>query len=156
MDTSSTIIGFSLLLLFVGPIILLIYIQNKKNRKKLKVLNEIARENNLHPDITEVSPIYLLGLDTNERQLIIVEPANNYQSLVLKLKTIRTCEIHTIDFPNRPGKINFISLHLKPKDSKANLVEITFYDENDNVSMNAEVQMQNAKKWQNLIKRHLS
>jgi len=155
MDNSSTLIGLGLLLLFVGPIFYLIYSQNKKERKKFKLFKQIAAENNLQLDFTEFSKILILGLDSTSRKLLYVEPINNHQSLIIDLKTIKTCEINTIDFPHRPGKINFISLHLKPKDNKS-LIEITFYDEDDNISMDADIEMQLAQKWSNLIRRQLS
>lgn len=155
MDVTSTLIGFGILLLFIGPIIYLIVNQNRKTNLRRKKLKEFAEENDLQLSETEIDPALLIGLDKTKKKLIFSEPKNNYQYFIINLREISQVKIQTIDFPEREGKMNFISLVFTGKSKNQNTEKITFYDEHDDAAPDSEVQYQLAKKWQNIIQNQL-
>lgn len=155
MDLTSTLIGLGILMLFIGPVIFLIVNQNRKINSKKRKLMKYAEENNLHLSVIDIEPGVLLGLDKTKKKLIFAEPKNDYQFFLINLHEISTVKIQTIDFPEREGKMNFISLIFSGKTKKEKTGEIIFYDENDDAAPDAEVQYQSAKKWRNIIQNQL-
>lgn len=151
MDNSSTLIGLALLLLFVGPIVYIVYHSNKME----KLLHQKARENNIDPDITELTPSLLLGLDSKLQKLLIINTKDRNVNLI-NLAGIAKCKFRNINIPDRPGKVNLISLELHHKMSEIKPMELVFYDDDDDIHSEVEVQLPIAKKWQKIIDRYLT
>ncbi|MGY5851212.1 hypothetical protein [Salegentibacter sp. F14] len=74
MDTASSLIGLGLLLLFIGPIFILILQQHKKEKNTLKLIRAIITDSNLNPEIIELSETPILALDSNAQKLLIFNP----------------------------------------------------------------------------------
>lgn len=151
MDTSSTLIGLGMLMLFVGPIMFLIIKQNRKEKVKLNKFKVISKENNLEPENVEFAHSLLLGLDSKAKKLLVVEPQNN-QHRVIDLTGIKKSRVSTVDIPNRAGKINHVSLELFGRNEQRKVDEIIFYDEDDNQNLDAESRLLIANKWDRIIK----
>lgn len=151
MNTASTLIGLSLLLLFVGPVLLLIFQQHKKQNELVKKFQFIVHGNQLEPEIIEISGSLSLGLDLKNRKLPIVEPQNNGQFLVIDLSKLKEIHIRTVENKHNRGRINHVSLELLGENSK--IGEIIFYDEDDNENIDADARLVMAKKWNDLIKK---
>ncbi len=79
MDTSSTLIGLTLFVLFMGPIFYALYRQGLKERKNKKALQNLAKTNNKNLDYTEISNSLVLGLDKAQQRLLLLEPVNAMQ-----------------------------------------------------------------------------
>ena len=152
MDTSSTIIGLGMLLLFVGPIMFLLIKQNKKEKAKLIKFTALSEENNINPEMLEITNDLILGLDSKAKKLLVVEPQNNHQHRIVDLAEIKKSKVSTIDIPNRAGKINHVSLELFGKNERNKVAEIIFYDEDDNENLDADARLVIANKWDRIIK----
>ncbi|HSP83384.1 MAG TPA: hypothetical protein VLN72_06600 [Gillisia sp.] len=155
MDISSTLIGVILLLLFIGPVFILIINQNRKDRSTKRLLEQKIKEYGINPDISELTPSLLLGLDSNLKKLLIVRPISQESNLI-SLAEIKRSQLRIVDKPELPGKVNFISLDLLYNKKDAQPFEIVFYDEEDDANPEAEVQLQLARRWENHIKEFLS
>lgn len=151
MDTASTLIGLSLLVIFLGPIFYLILIENRKNIVGRQALLRIAEANALQPKEIEVNTSVYLGLDARKKKLIYINYTNKNEFKVIDLKTVSNVNLETKDFPEQPGKINFISLKIIGKLKSEGNSELVFYDEYGENGDDAEVQYNLARKWQKFI-----
>ncbi|MDT0675308.1 hypothetical protein [Autumnicola musiva] len=161
MDTPSLIIGSVLLLLFVGPILYAIWMQNHKERKQLRKLNEIGSGQNLKFDYTEISNSLLLGLDAQTKKLVVIEPGNNMQFNIIDLNKIGNSKILKKAVPNPDRskgreRIIQISLELLENHGKNKATEILFYDEDGNDGADMSTRLFVAEKWDKLIHTSLS
>lgn len=161
MDTSSIAIGVILMMLFIGPILYLIIKQNSKDKTRLKNLKSLGAQNQMDLDEIEVTNGVWLGLDKKSKKLLVVEPDKNMQYDVIDLKKITQSHVSKKGLPQPKGgkneiAITRISLDLLKNNPREIVTEITFYDENDNSSYNADTQMSLANKWDRLIRANIS
>ncbi|MDT0685453.1 hypothetical protein [Autumnicola psychrophila] len=162
MDTTSVIIGSILLLLFVGPILYVIYLQSLKDKKQLKILNEEGARQNLKFDHTEISNSLLLGLDTREKKLVAIEPDNEYKTTIIDLLHISDSRILKKVIPNPSSfkdreKIMQVSIELMEAHGvEKKTSQILFYDEDGRDSEDVGSRLTTALKWEKLIKTSLS
>lgn len=150
MDVLSTLVGLGILFLIILFVITLKYGHNM-DKKHLSTLQRIADENNIHLDKTECSSSLLLGLDKRNGKLIVVEPKNNEQSLIIDLQEISACELKTTNSPEKASRINFISLNLMDRKGSKRALEIVFYDDFDFETRNRSAQLQMAKRWRSYL-----
>ncbi|WP_157893269.1 hypothetical protein [Salegentibacter sediminis] len=151
MDTASSLIGLGLLLVFIGPILILILQQKKQEKNTLKKIETISKDNNLNPEVTELLDNLLLGLDSKARKLLIVNPGKNPEYNILNLKEVKESRLSTQNHKISEGRFNYISLNLFGTKNRK-IDEIVFYDEKDKNSSDAETSLVLAKKWEKLIK----
>lgn len=153
MDLSSILMGLGLLVLFLGPILYLIFLQKKKQRIRTRTLNEISNNRNLSPDIVESTDMLVLGLDTKARTLIVVEPLRNNQAEVFELENFRFIRLRTTGASHKEEKYLKIICELVSKDKKT--YEVVFYDDDQDLNLDSEAELIRAKKWQEIIGRYL-
>lgn len=151
MDSATTLIGLILLALFAGPVIYLIMVQKRTVHKKMKKLEEIKRQNNLAADATEETGLLFLGLDSKAKKLIVIEPINNYNFMIVDLQEMKTCKLQTLDFAERPGKHRLVGLELIGKRTNKKDFEIMFYDEDGTPNIDPDAELVKARKWETLI-----
>lgn len=151
MDTASSLIGLGLLLVFIGPILILILQQKKQEKNTLKKIKTISKENNLNLETTEFSENLLLGLDSKAHKLLIINPGKNPEYNILNLKEIKESRLFTKNHKTSEGGINYISLNLFGTKNRK-IDEIVFYDDEDKNASDAETSLVLAKKWEKLIK----
>ncbi len=161
MDTSSIAIGVILMLLFVGPIIYLIIKQNSKDKTRLKNLKSLSQQNQMELDEFELTNGVMLGLDSKSKKLLVVKHENNMEYDIIDLKKVNLSHVSKKGLPKPNGgkneqSITHISLDLLKNNPREKVTEITFYDEDDNSSYNADTQMSLANKWDRLIRANIS
>jgi len=156
MDTASTLMGLGLLAIFVMPVFYLIWQQNNKERNRLKSLKTLSAKNNINTDTFEISATLLLGLDSKSKKLLVVEPANNMQHMVLDLSDIKHSKVTTSASTVDKNGLKRISLDLSGKSQNRNHTEIIFFDEDDNENNNASERLLIANKWNKIIAEKLS
>jgi hypothetical protein len=161
MDFKSVEIGIALVLLFIVPILYMIYRQSTKDKRRLKKLKDLSTQNQMTLDHYVLSNSLLLGLDSSSKKLIVVEPQNAMEFDVIDLKKIDVSEISKkrhAETNKHTGKESLIrvSLELIKNNPKQKVTEIIFYDDDDETNMDADVQLVLAKKWDELIKMNLS
>jgi len=161
MESKSVAIGVVLILMFVVPILYMIYRQSTKDKRRLKRLKDLSTQNQMTLDYYELSNSLLLGLDSSSKKLIIVEPQNAMEFDIIDLSKIDASEISKKSHAERnkqTGKEPLIrvSLEFIKNNPKQKVTEIVFYDEDDETSMDADVQLVLANKWDNLVRMNLS
>jgi len=161
MENASVAIGVVLLLLFIVPILLMIFTQSAKEKKHISSLKKISIDHQMNLDEMELTNLFLLGIDQNAKKLIVVEPQRNMEFNVIDLNSIHESFItkRTVPIPGATKNktaVTHISLELMKNNPKQRVSEITFYDEDDNASLSAESQLFLANKWNDLIQRNLS
>jgi len=161
MEFKSVAIGVVLILMFVVPILYMIYRQSTKDKRRLKRLKDLSTQNQMTLDYYELSNSLLLGLDSSSKKLIVVEPQNAMEFDIIDLSQIDASEISKKSQTERnkhTGKEPLIRvcLELIKNNPKQKVTEIVFYDEDDETSMDADVQLVLANKWDKLIRMNLS
>ena len=161
MEFKSVAIGVVLILLFIVPILFMIYRQSTKNRRRLKKLKDLSTQNQMTLDHYELSNSLLLVLDSSSKKLIVIEPPNAMEFDVIDLSKIDVSTISKkshAETNKHTGKEPLIRvcLELIKNNPKQKVSEIVFYDEDDETNMDADVQLVLAKKWDELIRMNLS
>lgn len=161
MEFKSVAIGVVLILMFIVPILFMIYRQSTKNRRRLKKLKDLSTQNQMTLDHYELSNSLLLGLDSSSKKLIVIEPQNAMEFDVIDLSKIDVSTISKkshAETNKHTGKEPLIRvcLELIKNNPKQKVSEIVFYDEDDETNMDADVQLVLAKKWDELIRMNLS
>jgi hypothetical protein len=161
MENSSAIMGIALLALFVGPIIYMIVRHSSKEKIVEKRLHSLATENNMKLDQIEITNSLLLGLDSNTKKFLIIDPSDHTKYEVIDLKNVGQSVVAKSGHQQKIGNKNklaltHIGLELLKNNSKEKVKEVIFYDEDDNDSLDADAQLFMANKWDKLIKSNLS
>lgn len=161
MDTASIAIGGALILLFVGPILYMIFNQSNKDKQRLKNLTALGSQHNLNLDQVELSNSLMLGMDSASKKLLIVEPKNNMQFDIIDLSKIHRSLVAKTGVPQENGSkanaaLTHIRLELIKNNPKEIVTSIVFYDEDDDTSYDAATQLCLANKWDQLIRTNLS
>ena len=160
METSSTIIGLSLFVLFMGPIFYALYRQGLKEKRNKKALQNLAKSNNMNLDHIEISNALVLGLDKAQHKLLILEPANANQHQLIDLSEVNKTSVikRSVSFTEnekRKTKIIQVSIELLSKSNHKRITEILFYDEDGADNYDMETQLFAASRWNNLIQASL-
>lgn len=161
MEKASILIGVGLFIVFMAPILYIIFNQSAKDKKRLKNLKRIAKEHNLNLSQIEVSNTLLLGLDEKAKKLVIVEPTNEMQFDVVDLTQLDRSQVAKKSLPaaNRKkgnDKVIHVSLELVQNHGTDKVTDIVFYDENDNESFDPETKLFIAQKWDKLIRANIA
>ncbi len=161
MEFKSVAIGVILILMFVVPILYMIYRQSTKDKRRLKRLKDLCTQNQMTLDYYELSNSLLLGLDSSSKKLIVVEPQNAMEFDIIDLSKIDASSISKkshAEMNKHTGKEPLIRVCLEfiKNNPKQKVTEIVFYDEDDETNMDADVQLVLAKKWDNLVRMNLS
>lgn len=161
MDTASITIGSILLLLFIAPVLYVIWRQSLQDKKLLKKLSEEGARHNLKFDHTEVSNSLLLGLDSSKKKLLAIEPDNEYKTTLVDLLKISDSRILKKVIPNPSSfkdreKIMQVSIELMENSGVDKASHILFYDEDGKDSEDVGSRLTTALKWEKLIKANLS
>ncbi|MDT0650063.1 hypothetical protein [Autumnicola edwardsiae] len=160
MDTASITIGSILLLLFIAPVLYVIWKQSLQDKKLLKKLIEEGARYNLKFDHTEVSNSLLLGLDSGNKKLLAIEPDNDKTTLVdlVKIsdsKILKKVTPNPSSFKDRE-KIMQVSIELMENKRGEKVSQILFYDEDARDGTDVGTRLTSALKWEKLIKANLS
>lgn len=159
MDIASLSIGVFLFAIFVGPIIYIIIKQRSSDTSKLKILRTVASNHELSLDKTEIIGHISLGLDSSRKRLVIIDHSNADNARVMDLTKVDQIKVsqrlEPYYFKNiRKDRILHVALELGERQVK--LAEITFYDEDDLDSTDAEVRLHDARKWDELLHKSLA
>ena len=161
MENASAIMGIALLALFVGPIIFMIVNHSAKEKRTKKRLHSLAAENKMKLDQVEITNSLILGLDSDNKKFLVVDPNDHNKYEVIDLKKVGQSFVAKTGHQQKVGNKNKlaltrIGLELLKNNSKEKVKEIIFYDEDDNDSLDADTQLFKATKWDDLIRKNLS
>ena len=161
MENASAIMGIALLALFIGPIIFMIISHSAKEKNTKKKLYGLANEHNMKLDHVEITNTLLLGLDSNSKKFLVIDPKDHTKYDVIDLKKVGQSVVAKSGHQVKIGGKNKlaltrIGLELLKNSSKEKIKEVIFYDEDDNDSLDADAQLFKANKWDDLIRKNLS
>ncbi len=161
MENTSVLMGIGLLILFVGPILYMIIAHATKEKKTLKLLNNLAAQHQMKLDQIEVTNSLLLGLDSNTKKFLVIDPKDHSKYEVIDLKNVNKSLVSKTGHQQKIGNksklaLTHIGLELLRNNSNEKVKEVVFYDEDDNDSLDADAQLFIANKWDNLIRKNLS
>ena len=154
MDKYSILIGTLLFTLFMFPIFYLIYIQKSKEASIRKTLNRSALENQLKLDKFETFGHLSLALDSVAKKLLVFDSKESSEPNLIDLKQVSNIQLSKILHPGRSAKERIVHLSLQIVDiGNSSITQIIFYDEDDYESTDAEIRLNNALQWDELLKR---
>jgi len=160
MDKISLIIGIALFAAFIFPIAYILIKQKSKETKNRSFLTNIASKNNLKLDKMETFGHVSLGLDSSQKKLVILEYGDTQNSKIIdltKVDQIKIAKKLETSFSGDIKKEKIVHLALEFAGKKqAKLAEITFYDEDDYDSTDAEIRLNEAGKWDDILQKNLS
>ncbi|TRO67311.1 hypothetical protein [Christiangramia sabulilitoris] len=156
MDKSSILIGTLLFALFMFPIFYIIIFQKTKEAGIRKKLNKVASSNNLKLDKFETFGHLSLALDSTSKKLLVYDSFTSVEIRIIDLRKVSNIQLSKILHPGRSKKERIIHLGLQIVDfSSSDITEIIFYDEDDYESTDAEIRLNDARKWDALLKQNL-
>lgn len=160
MDITSLSIGLLLFAAFMLPIVYVLIKQKSKENQNIKNLNLVASRNEITLDKTETFGHLSLGLDSSHKKLIALEYNQVENARIYNLKEVNEIRITQkleTDFSGKIKKERIIHIALELSGNSENkLDEITFYDEDDYDSTDAEIRLHEAKKWDDLLQKNLA
>ncbi|WP_010227434.1 hypothetical protein [Gillisia marina] len=112
-------------------------------------------------DQIEVTNSLLLGLDSNTKKFLVIDPKDHSKYEVIDLKNVSKSLVSKSGHQQKIGNksklaLTHIGLELLRNNSAEKIKEVVFYDEDDNDSLDADAQLFIANKWDNLIRKNLS
>ncbi|AVR44898.1 hypothetical protein C7S20_06245 [Christiangramia fulva] len=142
------------------PILYVLIKQNSNEKKHNKFLQKIAEEHRLKFDKTGTYGPLSLGLDTNNKKLVVVEFRGSADYDIFDLKDVKNVKITKKMLPagysaSKKERIIYLSLDLENKYA-SKITGITFYDEEDEESIDADIRLNDAKIWDTLIHKNLA
>lgn len=160
MDNTSLWLGILLLGLFMGPILFVILRQGSIEKKHQKFLQKIAEEHKLKFDKTGAYGHLSLGLDSEQKKLVAVEFRGNADYDIIDLKEVGNVRITKKMLPagysaSKKERIIYLSLDLENKHA-SKITGITFYDEDDEESIDADIRLNDAKTWDTWLHKSLA
>lgn len=157
MDITSVSIGLFIFILFMAPIIYLLMSASLKTSKKKKLLKKIAQDQQLELDHLEFYEHCILGLDSEKKQLLIVENSEKYDVILLKnVKDSYVSKKLISDHYKDRKKEHIVHLSLELINNlNEKITAIVFYDEESEEALDAEAQLFMAQKWDKLIHHNL-
>ncbi|MEO2128747.1 MAG: hypothetical protein ABGW91_11315 [Christiangramia sp.] len=156
MDITSLIIGLGLFVLFMFPIVYVLVKQNSKERKQAKALKKIAAENQLELDVINIYGSLALGLDTRNKRLIRIEEGAHEATEVIDLTTVSSVNLSKKSeniVINKIKKDRIQKLSLDLQNGQQQVSEIIFYSEEDEDDIDAEIRLNDARKWDDLLRK---
>ena len=132
-----------------------------KEKKVKKRLHGLAAENNMKLDQVEITNSLLLGLDSNTKKFLVIDPKDHSKYEVIDLRNVGKSLVSKSGHQTKIGNqsklaLTRIGLELLKNNSKEKVKEVVFYDEDDDDSLDADAQLFIANKWDELIRKNLS
>lgn len=154
MELNSTLVGFVIILLIFVPIGYLIFNAASGDKKVKKSVSKLSQSNGINLSDIEVIGSFVIGLDTTSKKLIYATKknfSNDFQ--IIDMAEIKTC--HTKTLMHNKKTLDWVGLELVGAAGKK---EIPFYvenDEDDSLSKDPFVCLQDAKKWEGKLRPYL-
>lgn len=144
------------MLIFMFPIFYVLIKQKSKEAKFKRELNKLASENGLKLDRFETIGHLSLGLDSSNKKLVIIDTKTEVNHEIIDLKKVKQVYLATKTL-REASKERIIHLGLEiSNQNSSKITEIIFYDEEDYESTDADIRLQEAKKWDELLQKNLA
>ncbi|PKA82861.1 hypothetical protein ATE92_1001 [Ulvibacter sp. MAR_2010_11] len=150
MEKSSIIINSIMFLVIAIPLaFLVIYTTQGEKRVKKKVI-KLCRASGVNLSVFDITGNVVLGLDSVSKKLVVSnrkQLENDFQ--IIDLPTLKDCRVKTVKLTSKTT--DWVGLELVGTDYNK---EVAFYaeDDEDNPSTDSQICIQQALKWEKIIK----
>lgn len=148
MDTSSILIGIFFLLLFMVPLVMVSLKQFNYQKKYQQKLKKFGQDNNLNFNLLEVNYWSFLGLDENEKKLVIGNINQPENLEVIDISQMSHAQL--VSPATNVADIKEIKIKLS---GAFGVKQIDFYKEDEDISADAAIYLNTAKKWLGYIEK---
>lgn len=152
MDTSSTLLGISLLLVFIAPVGYLIINQSRQEKAGKKTLFTAASNENLVVSQFLILNGLLLGLDEEQRKLLFLSSANRNKPEVIELKDSKvqmTKKYHNDSQVASIDELRQVSLRINYRERE---IILSFYRSDADPVTETSMRLQKALEWEKTLR----
>lgn len=158
MDTSSTLLGVSLLLVFIAPVAIFLIREASFKKKNKMQFTLLAKQHNLHFNEIEFLPNLALGLDEMSKKLLVYSSGRTGRSIFVDLTGITSTGISTTFDSEETATGSFdevsqIIMNLTQKTGEVAKEKIIFFDREKDSLLQKEEFLKTAEKWHFLIEK---
>lgn len=148
MDTQTTIIAVIILLACLLPFFL-VRAKNEKKRKKLvQILLDMAKKNQCQIEKSEFWSQSVMGIDKSKKMLFFSKNANDSKAYsVINLAEIQKCNL--IISKNNTKLVDKLELKLEYKNSSKSDIMLEFYNNTQTIPLINELEL--LKKWHAIV-----
>ena len=151
MDTSSTLLGISLLLVFIAPVGYLIINQSRQEKVGKKTLLTAAARENLEISQFVILNGFLLGLDERQGKLIFLSSTRKNKPEVIAIKGSKVQllkKYHNGSNEASIDELREVSLKILCRDRET---VINFYRSDADPVTETYMRLQKALEWENIL-----
>jgi len=152
MDTISFELGILFLLLFMMPVLYIIFKSTIAQKRIKKEIQSLGKKQNLTIKNIEVIGNTIIGMDENHHNLVFSNIKKTKETFqIVPVGAIKTCAVKTGRIRNK--SLDTVGLELMGPELKK---EILFYQEEDeSIAMDGEVCLHEVRKWEKTINQNL-
>lgn len=159
MNLGTAITGAIFMAIFMLPFIFMLQGRKRKEKQLLKSIFSIANIHNCKISQHELCDEFAIGLDEVANQLFFFrKKSENEISQHINLSEIKSCKViktvHNVNNKDESNKtIDKLELQFSFLDKKNSDVLLSFYDAEENMELNGEIQT--IEKWAKIVNSHL-
>ena len=156
MELGTIIIGLIIIALCAAPFIFMARGRKRKQKELLNKLKSIAQSNNTDIGNFDFGPGFVVGLSSAKNYILFYKKKSEQDiEKCIPVDNLRKCEVKETKQRIRSKKgtegiIDKLELVLYPKDQSAAPNSFEFYNSDDFLQLNGELQL--AKKWSGIVK----
>ncbi|WP_424492885.1 hypothetical protein [Salinimicrobium sp. GXAS 041] len=160
MDTSSTLMGVGMLLIFIAPVAIYLMRQSSNKKSNRKHLILLAKQHNLKLSKIDFLPNLSLGLDEASGKLLVRYSGKENKNRCIDLNSYSSSVIAKSyssngSEPNNFDNISQISLRLKQNGKTSEEEDLIFFEKDRTSVLQKEEMMHAAEKWNDWIEKLL-
>lgn len=159
MNSGTTIVGLIMVLICIIPFVIMSYNKKSKQRKMLKSLNDIAKQQQCSINQHEFCGDYIIGIDEKRNFVFFFKQKNETSvSQYIDLPEIQFCQAvmksRNLKYnTENVSIIEHVALSFSPTNKKKASESFELYDEEINMQLTGKLQF--VDKWTALINDHL-
>jgi hypothetical protein len=147
MDKGTAIIAIVMIAICVLPFVLIGVVRKMKKKQILNAISNVAKQENCTITDYEVSGDFILGIYENEKTSFFFKYLKDKKlTRNINLNDIKSCEVKTTNRNYQSGGENYlviekIEMNFLPVDSSKPYFLVEFYNEDEHIQLNEEVQI---------------
>lgn len=148
MDTGSIIIGAVMIAFCLLPFILMSNNRKKNTKKFTENLISSSRNNNCVISESEYSGHFMIGIDTNNNELLFTDKYNEvFESKAIDLNNVTSCKL--VRLMKSQDTTESVSLQFQLKGNANSENNLEFFNLNKQRGLDGEIQI--VQKWEKII-----
>lgn len=150
MEFNATLVGVIITVLMLVPVVFLIMSTSGKDNKAKKSVSQLSQKNGINLKTIDVIGNCVIGVDEVSKKLVYTTKRNPSADFkIVNIEALKDCRAKSIKQNDKT--LDWVGLELVEKTGRC---EIAFYNEHDEneLSKDGFVCLQDAKRWENLIR----